>query len=83
MNPAQILEETKFVVLEEDYNYGHIVEFFNDEDVKILDILVTTKQVETIMTYIIDFHDEISVYHPNLSHIVIPSKQQLYEEIYS
>tara|TARA_Y100001937_G_scaffold124412_1_gene189090 strand:- start:715 stop:999 length:285 start_codon:yes stop_codon:yes gene_type:complete len=86
--PAEILKDTKFVIVQYQSNitaYRYFcfatVEFFNDNDEPIVIIKVSGLEVDVILNYIIKNHDEITVYDTNLSNILIPSTQKLYELI--
>lgn len=86
--PAEILKDTKFVIVQyqskiQSHRYFCFatVEFFNDNDEPIVIIKVSGLEVDVILNYIVKNHDEITVYDTNLSNILIPSTQKLYELI--
>jgi len=83
--PAEILKDTKTVIIEYEKRilsrkpFAASVEFFNGNDEPIIGIRISALEVDIILNYIIKNHDEIMVYDTNLSNILIPSTQKLYE----
>ena len=78
--PTEILKETSFVVID-DKDKDYFVEFYNDNDELLRRIVVTPMQVGLLVEYIIQQHDNVSIYQPNLSNLIVPSKKQLYEAL--
>tara|TARA_R110000744_G_scaffold31763_1_gene74606 strand:+ start:36 stop:299 length:264 start_codon:yes stop_codon:yes gene_type:complete len=79
--PAEILEESKFVFIEDYEIENFIVSFYDDEDEIIIDIVITPVQTAMIIKYITDNFLDVSVYQTTLSNLMLPSNKQLYELI--
>jgi hypothetical protein len=80
--PADILKETKFVIVDDAVQGFLVASFYDDNDIEIISITIEPIHLQIILNYIIRNHEDISVYQENLSNIVIPSNKQLYEALY-
>ena len=59
-----------------------VVSFYDENDINIIDITISNIQTGIIIDYVVENHENISVYQPNLSTLIVPSKKKLYEAIY-
>lgn len=78
--PVEILKETSFIVVDDSMS-NYVVEFFNDNDELLREILVTPMQVGILVEYILQRHGDISIYQLDLNNLIVPSNKQLYEAL--
>ena len=84
--PSEILKETKYIIIDDkkisyDYPYN-IISLFGHDDEKITDISITQLQTSIFVNYVIENHDDINVFQPSKDELIVPSTQQLYEDLY-
>jgi len=81
--PEEILNESRTIVLEDSLVCdGFIVSFYNEQDEELIDIIVNNNQLDYLIQFILDNNENISIYKKDLSNLIIPSRQKLYEDIY-
>jgi hypothetical protein len=79
--PTEILQLTSEVVIDDSDSDWFVLTFNKDQE-KLANILITPTQSSTIIEFILDNYDNISVYQSTKDNLILPSRQKLYEAIY-
>ncbi len=83
---TEVLQSSSIVLIDDTgldmYGGQHqVVSFYNDNDEKLADIIINIAQTGLLISQIIEKYDKVSVYQPDLSNLLVPSKQQLYKDL--
>lgn len=80
-NLQKTFSETKYIIVTGKIQSDYIVEFYDSQDNLIKNLTIDYIRVGMLINNVLEDYENITIYNSNLSQVMIPSNEKLYEEL--